>query len=90
MRKDYNALNRTQHFVKANGEERKQLLEYLKGKGFRFAEPFSEGDVLNSPFPVAIHTDDKTIGILGGAAIAGAAAASDVILTSKEFYSVFK
>ena len=89
MRKDYNALNRTQHFIKANGEERKQLLEYLKGKGFRFREQFSEEDVLNSPLPVSIHTDDKTIGILGGAAIAGAAAASDVILTSKEFYSVF-
>ena len=90
MRKDYNALNRTQHFVKATGEERKQLLEYLKGKGFQFRKQFSEEDVLNSPFPVSIHTDDKTIGILGGAAIAGAAASSDVILTSKEFYSVFQ
>ncbi len=90
MRKDYNTLNRTQHFVKANGEERKQLLEYLNEKGFRFAEPFSEEDVLNSPFPVSIHMDDKTIGILGGAAIAGAAASSDVILTVNEFYSIFK
>ena len=90
MRKDYNALNRTQHFVKTTGEERKQLLEYLKGEGFQFRKQFSEEDVLNSPFPVSIHTDDKSIGILGGAAIAGAAAASDVILTSKEFYSVFK
>ena len=90
MRKDYNALNRTQHFVKATGEERKQLWEYLKGEGFRFAEPFSEEDVLNSPFPVSVDTTDKTIGILGGAATAGAAASSDVILTSKEFYSVFK
>ena len=90
MRKDYNTLNRTQHFVKANGEERKQLLEYLNKEGFRFAEPFSEEDVLNSPFPVSIHMDDKTIGILGGAAIAGAAASSDVILTVNEFYSIFK
>ena len=90
MRKDYNALNRTQHFVKVTGEERKQLLEYLKGEGFRFAEPFSEGDVLNSPFPLSLHIDDKTIGILGGAAIAGAAAASDVILALDEFNSVFK
>ena len=90
MRKDYNALNRTQHFVKANGEERKQLLDYLKEEGFRFREQFSEEDVLNSPFPVSIHTDDKTMGILGGAAIAGAATASDVILTVNEFYSVFK
>ena len=90
MRKDYNALNRTQHFVKATGEERKQLLEYLKGKGFRFREQFSEEDVLNSPFPVSIHTDDKTIGILGGAAIAGAAAASDVILTVTEFHYTYK
>ena len=90
MRKDYTALNRTQHFIKATGEERKQLLEYLKGEGFRFGEQFSEEDVLTSPFPVSIHTDDKTIGILGGAAIAGAAAASDVILTVSEFYTVFK
>ena len=90
MKKDYNALNRTQHFIKANGEERKQLLEYLKGEGFQFGEPFSEEDVLNSPFPVSIHTDDKTMGILGGAAISEAAAASDVILTVNEFCSVFK
>lgn len=90
MRKDYNALNRTQHFIKATGEERKQLLEYLKEKEFQFRNPFSEENVLMSPFPVSIHTDDKTIGILGGAAIAGAAAASDVILTVTEFYSVFK
>ena len=90
MRNDYNTLNRTQHFVKANGEERKQLLEYLKGEGFRLGEPFSEEDVLNSPFPVSVDTTDKTIGILSGAAIAGAAAASDVILTVNEFYSAFK
>lgn len=84
MRSDYMTLNRTQHFIKAAGEERRQLLEHLRREGFRFGEPFSEEDVLNSPFPVSIHTDDKTIGILGGDAIAGAAAASDVILTVKE------
>ena len=90
MRKDYNALNRTQHFIKAAGDDRKQLLEYLKEKGVQCRKQFSEEDVLNSPFPVSIHIDDKTIGILGGAAIAGSAVASDVILTVNKFYSVFK
>ena len=90
MRKDYNALNRTQHFVKTTGEERKQFLEYLKGEGFRLGEPFSEKDVLNSPFPVSVDTTDKTIGILSGAAIAGAAAASDMILSIEEFSSVIQ
>ena len=33
MRKDYNALNRTQHFIKAIGEERKQLEKDLAEVG---------------------------------------------------------
>lgn len=88
MKKDYRELNRTQHFVKVSGDERRQLIESLKEEGFQIDERFSEEDVLTSPFPVAINTEEKTLGILGGAAIAGAAAASEVILTVEEFYSV--
>ena len=88
MRKDYRELNRTQHFVTVSGDERKQLIKSLKEEGFQIDERFSEEEVLTSPFPVAINTEEKALGILGGAAIAGAAAASDVILTIEEFYSV--
>ena len=90
MRKDYKQLKRTQHFIKASGEERRQLIRFLKAEGFHTDKQFSEEDLLSSPFPVAVHMDKKTLNILGGAAIAGAAAASDVILTVEEFYTIYR
>ena len=90
MRKDYEQLKRTQHFIKASGEERRQLIRFLKAEGFHTDKRVSEEDLLSSPFPVAVHMDEKALSILGGAAIAGAAAASDVILTVEEFYEIYK
>ena len=90
MRKDYKQMKRTQHFINASRDERQQLIEYLKAEGFHIDERFSEEDLLCSPFPVAVNMDEKALSILGGAAIAGAAAASDVILTVEEFYEIYK
>jgi len=90
MRSDYKELKRTQHFVKASGEERRLLIESLKAEGFQVDKHYSEEELLNSPFPIAVNMEEKSLGILGGAAIAGAAAASDVILTMEEFKSVIK
>jgi len=88
MRKNYQNENRTTHFVKASGRERRKLLKRLKEKGFHISESLSEQEIRTSPYPLAIDLPEKKIFVLAGTVSAAAAAASDVILTAGEFYSL--
>lgn len=91
MRCDYREMNRNQHFVKSGKEERTRLLSFLESEGFRIdGAGYSEEEIMSSPFPVAVDMKEKTVSVLGGAAIAAAAASSDVILTAEEYYSVYQ
>ena len=88
MRSDYIESNRNQHYINASNEERIELVKFLKAIGFRVSERFTEEEILNSPFPITVHLDEKTIGRLGNTTVSAAAASNDVILTPEEFYEI--
>ena len=72
MREDYMTLGRTQHYVRASGKERKDILEMLKKKGFRISQKgCSEEMILESPFPITIDLNDMKIFLLGETAMDG-------------------
>lgn len=90
MRKNYPYENRTTHFVKASGKERKELLKWLKERGFHIPESALKKEIQTSPYPLGIDLLEKKVFVLAAAAIAAAAAANDAILTAEEFYSLFE
>ena len=90
MRKDYRKENRTRHFVKASGKERRELLKYLKERGFQSSDGLAEKEIRTSPYPLCVDTVNRKICVLAQAAMAAAAAANDAVLTAAEFYSVFE
>ena len=88
---EYLSQNRDQHFVNASGEERKKVLEYLKENGFSVDnESCTEEEILHSPFPIGVKVSTKKIFAISGAAMAGAAASSDMIFTAEHFMKMFQ
>ena len=88
---EYLEQNRDQHFVKASGEEREEVLDYLKENGFTVDEErFTEEEILNSPYPIGVEISTKKIFLIAGAAMAGAAASSDMIFTAENFIKMFQ
>ena len=83
--------HRDQHFVKASGVERKEVLDYLKENGFAVDEErFSEEEIVNSPYPIGVEISKKRIFLIRGAAMAAAAASSDMIFTAEKFIAMFQ
>ncbi|MBR2677747.1 MAG: hypothetical protein IKE28_12695 [Solobacterium sp.] len=88
---EYLKQHRDQHFVKASGEEREEVLDYLKENGFTVDEErFTEEEILNSPFPIGVEMSTKKVFLISGAAMAGAAASKDMIFTAEKFMEMFQ
>ena len=88
---EYLKLNRDQHFVKASGEDREAILDYLKENGFSVDEErFTEEEIHNSPFPIGVEMSTKKVFLISGSAMAGAAASKDMIFTAENFIKMFQ
>jgi len=67
---------------------RKELIEFLKGKGYRLAEDENRGEqeITDSFLPIIVKAYDKTYSMMGNVTCAAAAAASGCFISVEEFY----
>ena len=92
LREDYFELERTQHYIAPmDKEERIRLIELLEKKGYTFAEEgwCNKQACIDSPLPLAVNTEDKSMRTMGNVTCAACAAAGKVLMDVDAFIEHF-
>ena len=78
------------HVRTKNTEERRELIEFLETHGYRLdpKEFRSKEDILNGSLPISVDLNGGKYNMMGNVTCAAAAAASGVLKTLEEFYSL--